>query len=119
MRKKSPFVVALVVGLLMQPAPTAYATEDAAAINDEISTMQGQVMRDTEIASIERMHIANIERNIAQAQESNQRWAQQLAGETDPQRRDYYQQQIDVWNRWIANDMSNELNQRNQSLNTA
>ena len=119
MRKKSPFVVALVVGLLMQPAPTAYATEDAAAINDEISTMQGQVMRDTEIASIERMHIANIERNIAQAQESNQRWAQQLAGETDPQRREYYQQQIDGWNRWIANDMSNELNQRNQSLNTA
>ena len=119
MRKKSPFVVALVVGLLMQPAPTAYATEDAAAINDEISTIQAQIMRDTEIASIERMHIANIERNIAEAQASNQRWAQQLANETDPQRRDYYQQQIDGWSRWIANDMSNELNQRNQSLNTA
>ncbi len=121
MRKKSPFVVALalVLGLLMQPVPASHATEDAAAINDEISTMQGQVMRDTEIASIERMHIANIERNIADIQQSNQRRAEQLMNESDPQRRQVIQEQIDGWNRWIANDMGNELNQRNQSLNTA
>ena len=119
MRKKSPFVVALVVGLLMQPAPTAYATEDAAAINDEISTMQAQIMRDTEIASVERMYIYNIERNIAQIQESNQRRSEQLMSETDPQRRQVIQEQIDGWDRWIRNDMGSELNQRNQSLNSA
>ena len=103
----------------MQPTTTAYSSDDTAAINEEISTLQGQIMRDTELASIERMHIANIERNIAMAQESNQRWAEKLATETDPQLRSYYQQTIDGWNRWIANDMSNELNQRNQSLNTS
>ena len=119
MRLKTHSITGLVIGMLINASSVSFASEDAATINDEISTIQGQVMRDTEIASIERMHIANIERNIAMAQESNQRWAQQLATETDQQRRDYYQQQIDGWNRWIANDMSNELNQRNQSLNTA
>ena len=103
----------------MQPTTTAYSSDDTAAINEEISNLQSQIMRDTELASIERMHIANIERNIAMAQESNQRWAEKLATETDPQLRSYYQQTIDGWNRWIANDMSNELNQRNQSLNTS
>jgi hypothetical protein len=119
MRKKSPFVVALVVGLIMQPASTAYATEDTAAINDEISTIQGQIMRDTEIASIERMHIYNIERNIAYFQESNQRRAQELMNETDPQRRQQIQADIDGWDRWLRTDVASELNQRNQSLNTA
>jgi hypothetical protein len=119
MRLKTPSITGLVIGMLISASSVSFASEDTAVINDEISTMQAQVMRDTEIASIERMHIANIERNIAQTQESNQRWAQQLATETDQQRRDYYQQQIDVWNRWIATDMSAELSQRNQTLNSA
>ena len=119
MRIKSTFIALVLIGLIMQPTTTAYSSDDTATINEEISNLQSQIMRDTELASIERMHIANIERNIAMAQESNQRWAEKLATETDPQLRSYYQQTIDGWNRWIANDMSNELNQRNQSLNTS
>jgi len=119
MRSKSISITALVIGLLSYPTSTTYATEDAAAINEEISNLQGQIMRDTEIASIERMYIYNIERNIAQIQESNQRRAEQLMNETDPQRRQVIQEQIDGWDRWIRNDMGSELNQRNQSLNTA
>ena len=119
MKFKSKSVTAVSLFILLHGSSIAFANEDAVTITEEIANMQNQVMRDTEIASIERMHIANVERNIAMAQESNQRWAQQLQTETDPQRRDYYQQQIDGWNRWIATDMSNELSQRNQSLNSA
>lgn len=119
MRLKTTSITGLVVGMLINTSSVSFASEDTAAINDEISTMQAQVMRDTEIASIERMYIANIERNIADIQQSNQRRAEQLMSETDPQRRQVIQEQLDGWNRWIANDMGNELNQRNQSLNTA
>lgn len=119
MRLKTHSITGLVIGMLINASPVAFASEDTTAINNSISEMQSQVMRDTEIASIERMHIANIERNIANTQESNQRRLQELANETDPQRRQSIQNEIDGWNRWIANDMGNELNQRNQSLNTA
>lgn len=119
MRLKTTSITGLVLGMLINTSSVSFASEDTAAINDEISTMQAQIMRDTEIASVERMYIYNIERNIAQIQESNQRRSEQLMSETDPQRRQVIQEQIDGWDRWIRNDMGSELNQRNQSLNSA
>lgn len=119
MRLKTHSITGLVIGMLINASSVSFASEDAATINDEISTIQGQIMRDTEIASIEQMHIYNIERNIEQARESNQRRSEELMNETDPQRRQLIQEQIDGWERWIRNDKYSELNERNQRLNNA
>ncbi|MSZ28649.1 MAG: hypothetical protein F2631_05170 [Actinobacteria bacterium] len=119
MRRRNLSLVGLVLCMIFHSSAPSFASEDATTINNEISILQAQVMRDTEIASTERMMIANMERNILGAQESIQRWNQQLSNESDPQRRSYFQDQIDGWNRWISTDMANESGQRYQTLNTA
>ena len=94
-------------------------TQSSETLADEISTLQGQVMNQNDVVANERMLIANIERNIEEVRLSNERRAQELANETDPQRRAYLQEQIDGWNRWVQNDMYSELNERNSRLNSA
>ena len=95
------------------------SVETPQEIVDEISILQSEIMSNSNTITQERSNIANIERNIELVRLSNQQRQEELSRTTDPQIRDYLQNQIDGWNRWVQNDMYAELTERNFRLNSA
>ena len=94
-------------------------SSNAGAIAEELSTLQGDIMRENDVLAYEQMQIANIERNIEENRISNERRAQELANTTDPQHRSYLQGLIDTWNRWAQESAYPELNERNMRVMNA
>ena len=114
--RKSLYVVAVSIALAISSLNTSAWAEDA--VVDQIGNAQSEIQRLNEQIAINQMNSFNLMRNIEDNSQRQQERAAQAQAESDPQRRQFVQDQINIWNTW-AGQAQMELNGLNEQIRLA